>query len=177
MLSHLFCYAMHQANFYSIQTLHLKIFQSLFKGTKASQIQTYAAEFVEQSHFLLYPPAIEALQKAQSHGHHTAILSSSPDFLVSRWAQKLNVSEWRATEYVVDEQNRFCSISSLMLSEGKVAYLVNAMQQKNVPKEYVTAYSDSILDLTFLESAGTAIAVNPDRKLKKICNKRAWKIL
>ncbi len=39
-----------------------------------------------------------------------------------------------------------------------------------------TAYSDSHTDLPFLEAVGHPVAVNPDRKLRKIATKRGWPI-
>jgi putative phosphoserine phosphatase/1-acylglycerol-3-phosphate O-acyltransferase len=38
-------------------------------------------------------------------------------------------------------------------------------------------YGDSISDLAVLSTAGTAICVNPDKKLKKEAEKRGWKVL
>lgn len=40
-----------------------------------------------------------------------------------------------------------------------------------------TAYSDSHTDLPFLEAVGHPVAVNPDRRLRKIAAARAWPIL
>jgi HAD superfamily hydrolase (TIGR01490 family) len=39
-----------------------------------------------------------------------------------------------------------------------------------------TAYSDSHTDLPFLEAVGNPVAVNPDRKLRRIATKRGWPI-
>jgi HAD superfamily hydrolase (TIGR01490 family) len=40
-----------------------------------------------------------------------------------------------------------------------------------------TAYSDSEADLPFLEAAGTPVAVNPDRGLRRIARERGWAVL
>jgi len=40
-----------------------------------------------------------------------------------------------------------------------------------------TAYSDSHTDLAFLEAVGNPVAVNPDRKLRKIALERDWPVL
>ena len=40
-----------------------------------------------------------------------------------------------------------------------------------------TAYSDSISDLPFLEAVGTAVAVNPDRELRRTAVERGWRIV
>jgi HAD superfamily hydrolase (TIGR01490 family) len=40
-----------------------------------------------------------------------------------------------------------------------------------------TAYSDSHTDLPFLEAVGHPVAVNPDRKLRRIAGQRGWPVL
>ena len=40
-----------------------------------------------------------------------------------------------------------------------------------------TAYSDSHTDLPFLEVVGHPVAVNPDRRLRRIAQERGWPIL
>jgi HAD superfamily hydrolase (TIGR01490 family) len=40
-----------------------------------------------------------------------------------------------------------------------------------------TAYSDSYTDLPFLEAVGTAVAVNPDRALRRVARERGWQVL
>ena len=40
-----------------------------------------------------------------------------------------------------------------------------------------TAYSDSYSDVPFLEAVGHPVAVNPDRRLKKIARLRGWPTL
>jgi phosphoserine phosphatase len=39
-----------------------------------------------------------------------------------------------------------------------------------------TAYSDSHSDVPFLESVGTAVAVNPDRELRRVAEERGWAV-
>jgi len=40
-----------------------------------------------------------------------------------------------------------------------------------------TAYSDSHTDLPFLEAVGHPVAVNPDRRLRRIASARGWPVL
>jgi HAD superfamily hydrolase (TIGR01490 family) len=40
-----------------------------------------------------------------------------------------------------------------------------------------TAYSDSHTDLPFLEAVGHPVAVNPDRRLRRIASQRGWPVL
>jgi phosphoserine phosphatase len=40
-----------------------------------------------------------------------------------------------------------------------------------------TAYSDSHTDLPFLEAVGHPVAVNPDRRLRRVAAQRGWPVL
>ena len=42
--------------------------------------------------------------------------------------------------------------------------------------EHSYAYGDSYADKEFLESVGHPVAVNPDRRLKKLAESRGWPI-
>jgi HAD superfamily phosphoserine phosphatase-like hydrolase len=151
------------------------VFKDLLQGFSVRELSFHVAAFVEKElDSLLYLPAIERLKKAQHLGHFTAILSSSPSFLVRAIAERLQVDEWKSSEYKVDKDDCLCQISSILHGEDK-AFWVRKMQEKfHMSIESVTAYSDSYLDLPFLRSAGTAIVVNPDSKLKRVSLKCNW---
>lgn len=162
----------------SIQRLHQKAFDYLFRGKARSLIKKWAVDFVD-SHFdlLIYKPACERMKQAQESGHLTAILSSSPAFLVEPIAKRFGVSVWQSTEYAVDEEQNFCHISRLVLGRDKALFIADLLKQQGLSKDDIIAYSDSFHDLPFLESAGTAIGVNPDRKLRSICLRKNWTII
>lgn len=172
------CNVRHTAGFLPITQLHQKAFDHLFKGRPSAVVKQWALDFLHD-HFddLLYSPAVEKLKSAQQAGHLTAILSSSPDFLVGPVAEKLNVPFWNATQYAVDKDHKFCHIASLMLGHDKAIILDQLGQHYGVPKEELYAYSDSHLDLPFLMTAGTAYGVNPNKKLRSICRQKSWSII
>lgn len=162
----------------SIQRLHQKAFDHLFRGKALTLVNKWAADFVESNfEHLIYHPACEKLRLAQRSGHMTAILSSSPAFLVEPIAKRFGVSVWQSTEYAVDEDQNFCRISKLVLGEDKARFIAGLLQQQGLCKHDVTAYSDSHHDLPFLEAAGTAVGVNPDRKLRSVCLNKNWTII
>jgi HAD superfamily hydrolase (TIGR01490 family) len=162
----------------SIQSLHQTAFDRLFRGKALSLVQKWAEDFVESNfESLIYQPACEKLRQAQRSGHMTAILSSSPAFLVEPIAKRFGVSVWQSTEYAVDENQNFCRISKLVLGEDKALFIEGLLKRQGLSKYNVTAYSDSYHDLAFLECAGTPIGVNPDRKLRSICLNKNWTII
>ncbi|MBA3816954.1 MAG: HAD-IB family hydrolase [Parachlamydiaceae bacterium] len=164
--------------FLSISELHQRAFERLFYGKSLFLVEFWVSSFLDKHlESLFYNPAIKALIDAQQAGHITAIISSSPSFLVEPIAKRLNLTFCQATEYAVDKDHKFCQIASLMLGEDKARFIMEFMKEHKISKKQVIAYSDSILDLPFLLTAGEAIAVNPDRKLRLFCLKHNWPII
>jgi HAD superfamily hydrolase (TIGR01490 family) len=172
------CYTLHSLHIISIPTLQNLIFKKLFLGRSYSEMQEHANAFFEQHFYrILYLPAIIRLQQVQQEGQYTVILSSSPDFLVKLCAERLKVDAWAATEYALDRNNCFSKISKFMLGEAKASYLQALGEFLAIPKKDMTAYSDSHLDLPFLQAAGTAVGVNPNKILRILCEENNWAIL
>ncbi len=162
----------------SLSELHEKIFHRLLKGrylkTLEAHVELFVEEYVARA---LYMPAVSCLRRAQHLGDYTLILSNSPSFLVKAVAQFLGVHEWKATEYAVDNELRLSNISSIMQGEDKAEWLIKVAGRLKVARDAITAYSDSYHDLPFLRAAGCAVAVNPDRKLRKCSLKYRWHVI
>lgn len=177
-LSCLIAYMRHKWCGMSLQRLHVKSFEHLFKGCHLSNICQHVDRFLAQNlESMLYAPAVERLKSAQIRGDTVLILSSSPDFLVGEIARRLQVENWRATTYQIDSDERFISISHVMEGEDKAQYVKELADQQQLPFSAITVYSDSYLDLPVLKMAGQAIGVLPDSYLKRICLKNGWEIL
>lgn len=172
------CYWLHKVHLLSMPSMQAKIFKKLFLDRSALSIKSFVEPFLDRYFTkMLYLPAVSKLEAAQKEGQYTLILSSSPDFLVQAIAKRFKVNEWQATVYEIDENEHFNTLSRFMEGKDKSEYLENLQNLMGIPKENITAYSDSILDVSFLQSAGIPIAVNPDHSLHTICRKNNWQIL
>lgn len=178
MLYSVFCYFLHKRGIFSIVELQKKIFDRCFLGYSEPVIKAKAKVFFE-THLneILYLPAVAQLKEAQNAQQYTIILSSSPGFLVELIAEKLGVNTWAATNYTIDEDHCFCAIESFMLSDDKAFFIELLANRLKLSKQAITAYSDSILDLSFLQAAGHAVAVNPDPALHAHCLQNNWPII
>jgi len=171
-------YALHKVNLLSISSLHHKIFARLFLGRSSQEFIQHAEAFIEEFLPLIANPlVIQELEKARNLGGFVAILSSSPSFLVQIIAKKINVTNWEASHYSLDENEHFSHISSLLLGHDKAEFVRIFAKEFAISLENITAYTDSFSDLPFLESAGNKVAVNPDRKLRAISVQKNWKII
>lgn len=171
------CYLLHKFNRLSLKGVHERVFAAIFKGNSCDLIEDFAQVFIKSHLYkMLNDEIFKELCKARSDGHSIAFLSSSPHFLVKLISLELKADFWFSSVYDVDRESNFSKILSVNTGDEKKHYLESLSKYLNIEIKNVTAYSDSIDDLKFLECAGVAIAVNPDRKLRKICEKNNWKI-
>lgn len=158
--------------------LHEKVFERFLKGAPFSLVQEEVAQFLKKDFYrFLYFPTFERLRRAQHQGHHTVILSNAPSFIVGPIAEYLEVNEWYSSHYSLDDEGNFNTVDSILLGEGKAEYIANLAKTNQIASQEITAYSDSHLDLPFLEAAGNPVAVNPNPQLLKVSKQKSWEII
>lgn len=171
-------YFLHKTGALPIAELHRNIFKKLFYGQPLSFFREKIDLFVQKNfENLLYLPAIQQLRMAQDNGHFIAILSNSPDFIVEACANQLGIKNYLATSYAVDSSGCFTSINQIVEGCHKAQWAEKAARERGIKRENISVYTDSILDLPFLQIAGTKVAVNPDYRLNRLCLKNKWKVI
>lgn len=162
----------------TLAELHHSVFNKVLRGKPLELLEKYVDKFVTETiEKSLYMPAFLRLKRAQQLGHYTMILSNSPSFLVERFAKILKVNAFHATEYAVDENKCFQTIKKILEGKDKAHHIKTMAKKLGIFLEQITTYSDSVLDLEFLEAAGNPIAVNPDKKLRAISVQKQWSII
>jgi HAD superfamily phosphoserine phosphatase-like hydrolase len=171
----IFHYFRHKFFGLSLMKLHTALFKRLFLGKKASIFQEHIDSFVKGwLSKSSYPPAIACLREFQKNKDAVAVFSNSPYFLVHAIAKELGISLVYATSYLTDSQGRLSTIE--ILEGAKKAFLLDQFAVSE-NSDYTIAFSDSILDLPFLQCASCAIAVKPGRGLRKIAKQLGWQII
>ena len=172
------CYLRHLWLGGSLVWLHEKIFSRVLRGLSLPFLKQHVSRFVPEYLKKASNPSIMGyLQEAMAKGEYTVILSNSPGFLVSAFAEFLGVNTWRATEYATDEEFKLECIQSVLTGEEKACALKKLSSQLSLKKEQIVAYSDSFLDLPFLLFAGKVVVVGPDRQLLRVAQEKGWTIV
>ena len=172
------CYILHKSGCLSLDSLHKKIFNVAFKGRSKTDLNTHVHQFLD-CYLDAYwnRPVFEKLLDSKQAGHITTIYSSAPDFLVSAIASRLQIHHHEGTIYHTDESGNLSMIDKVVEGNAKAELLTRLAGQHRISKNNVFTYSDSYLDLPFLEVSGNPVAVNPDARLKRICKQKNWQIL
>lgn len=171
-------YACHRLAGMSVEKLHEKTLACLFRGVSTKTLRERVKHFLDcHLEGMLNTSVFDHLEKSKGKGDYVFLLSSSPDFLVGPIAERLGFHDWRATEYLPDEENNISHLGIVITGEVKAQVALEISGKLSVATEKMVALTDSILDLPLLHSVGKAIAVNPDKALLCKAKKEKWEIL
>lgn len=136
------------------------------KGVNKSYIEFIADHVINVNGDMVYKYSRNQIEWHKKQGHKVFFISGSPDFLVSKMAEKYGATEFRGTLYKVDENNKFTGeIVRMWDSESKKRVIRELIQKYDVDLEHSFAYGDTTGDLSMLRMVGNPIAINPNRLL------------
>lgn len=136
------------------------------KGVNKSYIEFIADQVIKLNGDMVYKYSRDRIEWHKKQGHKVFFISGSPDFLVSRMAEKYGVTEYRGTLYKVDDENKFTGeIVRMWDSESKQKQLYELIEKYDVDLLNSFAYGDTTGDLSMLKLVGNPIAINPNKQL------------
>ena len=142
-----------------------EVYIEQLKGVNKSYIEFIASQVINVSGDMVYKYSRDQIEWHKNQGHKVFFISGSPDFLVSKMAEKYGVTECKGTAYLVDEENNFTGeIIKMWNSENKQKTLDEFLKRYDVDLENSYAYGDTVGDLSMLKMVGNPIAINPNRE-------------
>lgn len=143
-----------------------EVYLEELKGVDKSYIEFIASHVIESNGDMVYKYSRDQIEWHKSQGHKVFFVSGSPDFLVSKMAEKYEVTEYRGTLYKVDNDNKFTGeIVRMWDSESKQKVINELITKYNVDLENSYAYGDTTGDLSMLRMIGNPVAINPNKNL------------
>ncbi len=120
----------------------------------------------------------EAVSRHQSDGDLCAIVTGASRYASWPLARRLGIDHVVASTFEIDASGRFTGkpIRPFCFGEGKVTRARALAQAHGFELERSTFYTDSVSDLPLMEIVETPVAVNPDPRLKRIAERRGWRI-
>ena len=126
---------------------------------------------------LVYREPLDLVHRHQERGEPVYIVSATLQEIVEKLADELGFDgAIGSTCEIVDGVYTGRSLRAAH-GEGKAAAVRELAEAEGFDLGASTAYSDSHTDLPFLEAVGHPVAVNPDKKLRRVAAARAWPIL
>ena len=155
-----------------------RFIQKPIKGLSKEKVNIFIDEFIQKKIENLTDSLTKKLLDEAKSANKVLIASGSHDFLVKRIANFFGINSSIGTPVEIKDDIFSGELSGEpTFAKGKVRAVEKWCSQNNQKIKESTFYSDSINDLPMLEACGLPIVVDPDEKLKKISEERAYRII
>jgi HAD superfamily hydrolase (TIGR01490 family) len=120
----------------------------------------------------------DAVRRHRDAGDLCAIVTGASPYASWPLARRLGIEHVVSTVFEVDAERRFTGRPErpLCIGAGKVERAERLAQRQGFRLEDAVFYSDSVSDLPLLERVAEPVAVNPDPRLRRIAERRGWRI-
>jgi HAD superfamily hydrolase (TIGR01490 family) len=150
---------------------------ALTKGWDRAQVEEIVRDALEDLiDPYIYLEALDLMELHRAQGRKVFIVSSSPEEIVRPLADRLGDVDVIATRAEVVDGKYTGEIEFYCYGENKAVRMREIAEELGLDLAESYAYSDSVTDLSMLEAVGHAVAVNPDRDLRREAEKRGWQI-
>lgn len=141
-------------------------YQKHLIGVNYEDIDFIAREIIKSKSDRVYKFTKEKIREHLKLGHKVIFISGSPDFLVSKMANKYKATDYRGSIYHMDENKCFNGkITPMWDSESKKKAIKELSEIYEVDLSKSFAYGDTSGDFTMLNSAGNPVTINPTKEL------------
>jgi HAD superfamily hydrolase (TIGR01490 family) len=119
-----------------------------------------------------------AVRFHRERGDLLAIVTGATRYAARPLARRLGIEHVVASELEVDQRGRFTGsvVSPLCYGHGKVERAEGLARVHGFDVAEASFYSDSFTDLPLLERVAEPIVVNPDARLRRVAQRRGWRI-
>ena len=127
---------------------------------------------------LVYREPLDLVARHRERGEPVYIVSATLQEIVDELARELEFDGALGTVCELGPDGAYTGRALRSLhAEAKADAVRELAAAEGFELADCTAYSDSHTDLPFLEAVGRAVAVNPDRALRRIARRRGWPVL
>ena len=134
--------------------------------------------FREEIRPSIYPRSKELVEADRRQGFRPVLLTGELDFALAEVARYFGFDTVVSNALVYEKGAATGAVCAPLIAEQeKVKAIQRLCRQCDAEPEQCKAYSDSFSDTPMLESVGHPVAVNPDRRLRRIALERGWPIV
>ncbi|MDY3051710.1 MAG: HAD-IB family hydrolase [Ndongobacter sp.] len=145
------------------------VYKEWLNGLNRAVIDFSAQQVVSEYGDVVYKFTRERIAWHQAQGHAVFFISGSPDFLISKMAERYGVTDYRATAYLTDENDCFTSEVIPMWDSVSKSHVVHEFLEKyDLDAEKSYSYGDTNGDFSMLKLLGRPTAINPSYRLLKM---------
>jgi HAD superfamily hydrolase (TIGR01490 family) len=134
--------------------------------------------FREEIRPSIYPGSKELVEADRRQGFRPVLVTGELDFALAEVARYFGFDTVVSNALVYEKGAATGAVTPPLIAEQeKVKAIRRLCRQCKAEPTQCKAYSDSFSDTPMLESVGHPVAVNPDRRLRRIALERGWPIV
>ena len=122
------------------------------------------------------PAAQHAIDTHRRYGHPIVMLTGSTQYAAEVVSRGLSIEHTLCSRLEVSDGRFTGRLEQLCFGRHKVTLAERFAAEHGIDLEQSFFYSDSYNDLPMLERVGTAIAINPDSRLRRHARRAGWRI-
>ena len=144
-----------------------------------AELEAFHHQFMMQKiEPIMLDKAQKCIDRHKERGDTVLIMTASNSFVTAPIAKKYGINQMIATEPEIKAGRYTGGVSGIpCFQAGKIDKLLPWLQKNEESLTGSTFYSDSHNDLPLLELVDNPVAVNADKILTKIAQKKGWEIL
>ena len=121
--------------------------------------------------------AVQRIDQHRAQGHRLVVLSAATVYVVRPLAEQLNIPDYLCT-YLEVKEGRFTGrlVEPVCFGPGKALLAEQFAARNDIDLGQSYFYSDGHEDVPMLERVGHPVVVNPDRRLRRLAQRRVWPI-
>jgi len=161
------------------ERMHNMLLGSRVDADKMAEIaESFAAATLDDN---VYPQARAWIAKEKAQGHRHVLATASYAFYVAPLARRLGFDDVIGTLVKHDEEGRILAEidGENCYGEAKLHRVESWVADNGLSKDDIAVrfYSDSSTDLPIFEWSDEPVAINPSVKLRKVADKKGWRII
>ena len=142
------------------------IYVEALRGHKKDELEFISQQVIKLNGDIVYRYTRDRIKWHKEEGHKVFFISGSPNFLVSRMAEKFGADAYQGAQYLTDDEGRFTGeVIPMWDSVSKNKVLKRLADDFEIDLSISYAYGDTNGDLSMLKKVGYPIAINPTAEL------------
>ncbi len=173
----IYYYALDKFNLADRHWINDKMYQKV-RGWNSAKLEKASEEFFRLNiKNKLFKDVAEIIKWHVKNKHKIIVITSALREMVNPARKFIKIDEIISTEVETKNDVYTGKIKSLPIGETRINIIKKHSIKNGIELGKSYAYSDHYSDIPMLENLGNAIAVHPDRRLKKHALLMGWKII
>ena len=154
------------------------VFFRRYAGLRADELRAWHQRtFADNLQLRLYPRALACLAEHRRLGHRIVLVTGGLEVVMRPLVEHVGAADLFATQLIERDGVLTGELATRPIADERKGELIREYADKHgLDRAQCFAYTDSHGDLSMLECVGHPVAVNPDRRLRRLALQRGWPV-